>query len=83
MENIEIDNKNEEVIYLTENGSIKYALLPIETYDLFVSKQLPSTAIKFINPGNNEVSYDEYEEIKKQVLEALDKTFKPKPEKLN
>ena len=32
---------------------------------------------------NPNLSYEEYEEVRRQVLEVLDKTFKPKPEKLN
>ena len=30
-----------------------------------------------------ELSYDEYERIKEQILEAVEKTLMPKPEKLN
>ncbi len=79
-----IDNKEEESLYITENGSIKYILLPIEEYDMLANQdENPSATIKILNPMNANLSYEEYEEIRKQVLDVLDKTFKPKPEKLN
>lgn len=77
-----LDKGNEEVVFLTEDGSIKYALLTSADYDELVSKEM-GASIKILNPLGGDITYDEYEEIKKQVLEALDKTFKPKPEKLN
>lgn len=79
-----IDSKEEESLYITENGSIKYVLLPIETYDALNNEdENPSATIKILNPMNPNLSYEEYEEVRRQVLEVLDKTFKPKPEKLN
>ena len=39
--------------------------------------------IKILSSGGLELSYDEYEKVKKQIMEAFDKTFKPRPEKLN
>lgn len=79
-----IDSKEEESLYITQNGSIKYVLLPVETYDcLNKEEDGPSATIKILNPMNPNLSYEEYEEVRRQVLEVLDKTFKPKPEKLN
>lgn len=80
-----LDSKEEESLYITENGSIKYVLLPVEIYDSLKSleDEGPSATIKILNPTNPNLSYEEYEEVRRQVLEVLDKTFKPKPEKLN
>ena len=93
LENIktELDSLDkEDVLFINENGSVKYALLPIETYDAFTEDVEEENNVSFFNPsirifspGKAELSYDEYEMIKKQILEAFDKTFKPKPEKLN
>lgn len=92
LENIktELDSLNkEDVLFINENGSAKYAILPIETYDAFNDevdeKNVPffNPSIRILSPGNTELSYDEYEMIKKQIMDAFDKTFKPKPEKLN
>ncbi len=93
LENIktELDSLDkEDVLFINENGSAKYAILPIETYDAFTEDVEEENNVSFFNPsirifspGKAELSYDEYEMIKKQILEAFDKTFKPKPEKLN
>ena len=93
LENIktELDSLDkEDVLFINENGSAKYAILPIETYDAFADEveeenNAPffNPSIKILTPGRAELSYDEYEMIKKQILDAFDKTFKPKPEKLN
>ena len=93
LENIktELDSLDkEDVLFINENGSAKYAILPIDTYDAFTEDVEEENNVSFFNPsirifspGKAELSYDEYEMIKKQILEAFDKTFKPKPEKLN
>ena len=76
-----LDSNEDDTVYITEDGSVKYVMLTSEEYDLLVEK-MPSASIRVLNPMGD-ITYDEYEEIKRQVLEALDKTFKPKPEKLN
>ena len=93
LENIktELDSLDkEDILFVNENGSAKYAILPIETYDAFTedveeenNASFFNPSIRIFSPGKAELSYDEYEMIKKQILEAFDKTFKPKPEKLN
>ncbi len=78
----ELDSLDEnDVLYINENGNSKYVLLPIESYDVLENKN--SANVKIVTPFNGELTYDEYEAIKKQVLDILDKTFKPKREKLN
>ncbi len=92
LENIkkELDSLAEDdTLFIKENGSTKYAILPIESYDALMEEEeemegrfsVPS--IKVFSPNNMELSYDEYEAVKKRILEAFDKTFKPKREKLN
>lgn len=78
----------DDTLYIMENGSAKYALLPIDIYDALMEEDenefnLSSPSIKVIAPGNIELSYDEYEAVKKRIIDAFDKTFKPKREKLN
>ena len=76
-----LDSNEDDAVYITEDGNVKYVMLTSEEYDSLVEK-MPSASIRVLNPMGD-ITYDEYEEIKRQVLEALDKTFKPKPEKLN
>lgn len=78
----------EDVLFVDENGSTKYVILPINQFDNLeeVVKDGQATltpAIKIINGDGFELSYDEYETVKKQLNEIFEKTFKPKPEKLN
>lgn len=78
----------DDALFVDENGSTKYVILPINKFDnleeIFKEDQgsiMP--AIKIINGDGFELSYDEYETVKKQLNEIFEKTFKPKPEKLN
>ena len=48
-----------------------------------IEGKFSTPSIKVFSPNNMELSYDEYEAVKKRILEAFDKTFKPKREKLN
>ena len=81
----------EEVLFIGENDTPKAVVMPYELYaqieDLaaaLTSSQDGSVAqvrVAAMNPID--MTYDEYETVKKQIIEALDKNFKPKPEKLN
>lgn len=90
----DLDNLGEDdpVLYVSDKGDAKYVLMPIELFDEieeilnpYVEEDNPSdsASIKVISSNPFELSYDEYEQIKEQILKAFDKTFKPKPEKLN
>lgn len=90
----ELDNLDEEdpVLYVSDKGDAKYVLMPIEIFDQIEEILNPyqdednpedSASIKVISNNPFELSYSEYEQIKEQILKAFDKTFKPKPEKLN
>lgn len=83
----ELKNDN-DVLFVDEDGKNKYAIISIETYDKleYLLSLLPENnqapAVKII--GNNvDLSYEEYERIKNSIMEAVEKTFKPKAEKLN
>ena len=87
----ELDSLEEdEECFLCEEGESKYVVLPVEKYDLldsyrsfFEGDQLNNGNVKIITNAMNELSYDEYEAIRKQLIEVIDKTFKPNPEKFN
>ncbi|MCR4633017.1 MAG: hypothetical protein K5648_02695 [Erysipelotrichaceae bacterium] len=85
----ELDSMNEnDVLFIDEEGKTRYAILPIDMYD-----SLEDLMAMFANPGaasvkivpsqDLDLSYEEYERIKKQIMDAVEKTFMPKPEKLN
>ena len=77
-----------DVLYIEEDGKAKYAVMPIELYDqiedVLMMLNTPFDAqVKIAGPEDIELTYDEYERIKKQIMEAVEKTFMPKREKLN
>ena len=94
LENIKQDLselKDRDVLYIDENGVTKYAIMNIDAYDeasellsLFEeNKRNMSANVKVIGANNEDITYEEYERIKALIMEAVEKTFKPKAEKLN
>jgi len=81
--------KEDEVLYVSEDQKTKYVIMPIELYDsLDEAKQLLDSSfmnpqVKVLNSDDFELSYDEYERVKNQLMEIIEKTLMPKPEKLN
>lgn len=84
------DLKNDQVLYIDENGKTKFVIMPVESYDNaeetlakydYFTNLGPK--IKVIGLDNIELSYDEYETIRAGILEAVDKALKPKAEKMN
>lgn len=85
--------KENQALFIDENGQTKYAIVPVQTYDdyeeaLSVMNELKelnenSTQVKIVGVDSQEVTYEEYERIKTTVMEAIEKTFKPKAEKMN
>lgn len=82
----------EDVIFVDDNNETKYAILPIDEYDDLVSLKdmvedklgnLKEPSVKIISNKDSELTYEEYEKIRKQLVDVFDATFKPKPEKLN
>ena len=85
----ELDALNQnDVLYIEEDGKTKYAVLPIELFDqvedvLMMMNTPFDTSVRIAAPDEIDLTYDEYERIKRQIMEAVEKTFMPKPEKLN
>ena len=50
---------------------------------MIMNQPLDNPQVKIVNSGDFELSYDEYERIKNQIMEIVEKTLMPKPEKLN
>ena len=81
--------KERDVLYISENGNTKYVIAPIELYDSLqealgsFDDTFYSPQVKLVNSSDYELSYDEYERIKNQIMELVEKTLMPKPEKLN
>lgn len=76
-----------DAVLVEEEGITRYAIIPISAYELL--EQI--NAMTLPQPGQNvviagdieELTYEEYERIKSAVLETLEKSLKPKAEKLN
>jgi len=86
----ELDSLNEnDVLFINELGKAKYVIMPINMFDniedmvALLNNNFPQAEVKLSDPEDFELTYDEYERIKKQILDALEKTLMPKPEKLN
>lgn len=85
--------KEEEVIFINDKDEPKYVLMSADDYDNFLiyrdllDESVPAEdckpAIKIVSNKENGLTYEEYEKIKKQLVEVFDKTFKPNPNKLN
>lgn len=79
--------KEDDVLFVNDNNSAKYVIAPIQLYDriedLLHSYDFYSPQVKVVNSDDFELSYDEYERIKNQIMELVEKTLMPKPEKLN
>ena len=78
-----------DVLFVEENGKEKYVLMPIELYDsiedffALMNSASVSPQVQIAGPDDFDLSYDEYEKIKEQIMDAVEKTLMPKPEKLN
>jgi hypothetical protein len=77
-----------DVMFIEENGNQRYVVMPIEMYDAIEDAALMVSSfsmpqVKIASAEDFELSYDEYERIKNQIMDAVEKTLMPKPEKLN
>ena len=90
----ELESLNEDdVLFVDDNKETRYAIMPIAYYDkLDVYRELQENDKPLYNAqvkimgGNGlieELSFDDYEKIRSQLLEIFDKSFKPKSDKLN
>lgn len=84
--------EDDDVIFVNDEQGPKYALISIDNYDDLESYRgliedaedsMANASVKIISNKQNNLTYDEYEKIKKQLVEVFDKTFKPNPNKLN
>lgn len=91
IENIrkELENLDQEdVLFVDEDGHSQYVIMPIEQYEfiesfLDINKVEATPNVKIIGAEDLEMTYDQYENVKRQLNEIFEKVFKPKPEKLN
>ena len=77
-----------DFVFLCENGQKKYAVVPIEMFEILEElsatfDDLYTSPVVRVDSENLDLTYDEYERIKQQIMEAVEKTLMPKPEKLN
>ena len=79
------DLEESDVLFVEENGVQKYAIMNIDFYDMIeeIVLLLQAPQINIAKPDNLELSYDEYERVKNQIMDMVEKTLMPKPEKLN
>jgi len=77
-------------VFIDVKGQTKFAIIPISLYDeieLALEQEnnmaKPEVRIATLNPQALELTYDEYEKIKDSIMKAVEKSLKPKPEKLN
>lgn len=84
---------DEDVAFIDEDGQSKYAVMnlnyfeKLDSYRQLSEKNGPvfNTQVKIFSGGSpmEDLSYDEYEKIRNQLLEIFDKSFRPKNDKLN
>jgi len=81
--------EKDDTLFLDDHGITKYAVIDMDLYDEIqelmenVNDDGQIPMIKVVGQDGLQLTYDEYEKIKKQLNEALEKTLKPNPEKLN
>lgn len=77
----------DDVLFVDEDGKNKYVIMPVDIYDTIEDTMSllnsSNPQVRIANPEDIELSYDEYERVKQQILDAVEKTLMPKPEKLN
>ena len=78
----------DDVLFIEEDGQEKFAVVPIDLFNsvedfLELLNEASSGPVVKVDSSNLDLSYDEYERIKNQIMEMVEKTLMPKPEKLN
>lgn len=82
------DLKDDEVLEIYEDGERSFVILNAKFFkqieDLSIMIAESNAMRENMQPIENlELTYEEFENVKEQVIDALEKTFMPKPEKLN
>ena len=81
----------DDYAYVDEDGKAKYVILPVELFDRLEdyrtlieegNKNL-GPQIRVIGDKVEGLTYEEYEAIKRQILDLFERSFKPKADKLN
>ena len=81
--------QEDDALFIYENGREKYAVMPIDTYnkvcDLLdeFDEANPLNAKIDIIGDRQQLTYEEYERVKSLIMDAVEKAFKPKADKLN
>lgn len=78
----EIIDANEPCV-ITIEGVDRYILMPYEAFMENDDMSIKPQEIRVIAPGDIEINEIEYEEIKKQLLNALEEALGPKVKKLS
>lgn len=81
--------KNDDALFIDKDGKAEYAIMKIERFDraeellnLMDDMNVMKPEVKIVGT-NEEFTYEEYQSIKACINEIIDRTFKPKAEKLN
>ena len=90
------DVENEKPLMIQEGKEEKYVVITMEDYERFMHlyhEDVERHPLKYAKPQEIHIvanpaeefniSEEEYEDIKKQLLDAIEKTFKPKTNKMN
>ena len=77
-----------DVAFIEEDNVTKYVLMPVELYDsienlAMMINDAQNASVSISSDQEIDLSYDEYEQVKKMIMDAVEKVFMPKPEKLN
>ena len=78
----------DDVLFIEEDGQERFAIVPIELFNsvedfLDLLNEAATGPVVRVDSSSLDLSYDEYERIKNQIMEMVEKTLMPKPEKLN
>ena len=80
----------DDVLYISEDNKRTHVVIPFDMYSEY--QEMLNFFNHVLTIENNmqsqkeedlDLTYEEYEQIKQQVMEALEETLLPKPEKLN
>lgn len=83
---------DDDLIMINDQGEPRFVIMPVAAFEgleqfaqLLSSPPVKSGSptISIVGPNKLELSYDEYEQVRKQILDVFDKTFKPDPGKLS
>ncbi len=80
--------EQDDVLFIEDGGQERFAVVPIELFNsvedfLQLLNEASAGPVVRVDSANLDLSYDEYERIKNQIMEMVEKTLMPKPEKLN